>query len=80
MFGRWDDSIYYMEGDAKNKWKDLSSSNDASLIWRRNKPTPNLTRYNLTQFAITLNELTPGLKVDMMYKFVFGHLITLICF
>ncbi|XP_057524356.1 oxysterol-binding protein-related protein 2A-like isoform X2 [Amaranthus tricolor] len=62
VFGRWDDSIYYIEGDVKNKWKDLSSSNDASLIWRRNKPTPNLTRYNLTQFAITLNELTPGLK------------------
>ncbi|XP_021738127.1 oxysterol-binding protein-related protein 2B-like isoform X2 [Chenopodium quinoa] len=60
--GRWDDSIYCIEGDGKNKRKDLNSSDDASLIWRRTKPTPNLTRYNLTPFAITLNELTPGLK------------------
>ncbi|KAG2310447.1 hypothetical protein Bca52824_022004 [Brassica carinata] len=28
----------------------------------RTKPPLNVTRYNLTSFAITLNELTPGLK------------------
>lgn len=62
VFGRWDDSIYHIEGDGKTKQKDLNSSDDASLIWRRTKPPSNLTRYNLTPFAITLNELTPGLK------------------
>ncbi|XP_057518973.1 oxysterol-binding protein-related protein 2A-like isoform X1 [Amaranthus tricolor] len=62
IFGRWDDSIYYIEGDAKSKLKDLNLSNDATLVWRRTKPAPDLTRYNLTHFAITLNELTPGLK------------------
>lgn len=47
--------------------KDLSSSsNDAYLLWKSNKPPPNLTRYNLTSFAITLNELTPGLEVKKM--------------
>ncbi|KAL2901764.1 Oxysterol-binding protein-related protein 2A [Bienertia sinuspersici] len=62
VYGRWDDSIHYAEGDGNNKKKDSNSSNDTSLIWRRTKPSTNLTRYNLTSFAITLNELTPGLK------------------
>ncbi|XP_074268639.1 oxysterol-binding protein-related protein 2A isoform X2 [Silene latifolia] len=62
VFGKWDDSIYFSKGDGIKKVKDLSSSGDASLLWRRIKPTPNLTRYNLTNFAITLNELTPGLE------------------
>ncbi|XP_056686845.1 oxysterol-binding protein-related protein 2B isoform X6 [Spinacia oleracea] len=65
VFGTWDDSIYYHKGDGKNKRKDTSSSDNASLVWRRTKHTPNLTRYNLTPFAITLNELTPGLKEQL---------------
>ncbi|KAL1556280.1 Oxysterol-binding protein-related protein 2A [Salvia divinorum] len=59
VFGKWDDSMYFVSGEGTDNAKDRS---DASLLWKRNKPPPNLTRYNLTSFAITLNELTPGLK------------------
>ncbi|KAK8560843.1 hypothetical protein V6N13_026278 [Hibiscus sabdariffa] len=62
LFGKWDDSIYYINGDGSGKPKDCSPSSSATLLWKRNKPPPNLTRYNLTSFAITLNELTPGLQ------------------
>ncbi|CAJ1928387.1 unnamed protein product [Sphenostylis stenocarpa] len=61
LFGKWDDSMYYMSGNVNVKPKDFSSPN-ACLLWKRSMPSPNLTRYNLTPFAITLNELTPGLK------------------
>ncbi|KAF5800623.1 putative oxysterol-binding protein [Helianthus annuus] len=56
LFGKWDDSMYYINGV---KPKDAG---DANLLWQRTMPPANLTRYNLTSFAITLNELTPGLK------------------
>ncbi|KAK1378261.1 oxysterol-binding protein-related protein 2A [Heracleum sosnowskyi] len=59
LCGKWDDSMYYTEGDGSIKTKDFS---DASLLWKRNDTPSNLTRYNLTPFAITLNELTPGLQ------------------
>ncbi|XP_065857943.1 oxysterol-binding protein-related protein 2A isoform X2 [Euphorbia lathyris] len=59
VFGKWDDSMYYSKGDGSSKTKDC---NDATLLWKSTKPIPNLTRYNLTSFAITLNELTPGLQ------------------
>ena len=62
LFGKWDDSMYYISGDGAIKPKGLTPS-DASLLWKRTKPPINLTRYNLTSFAITLNEITPGLKV-----------------
>ncbi|KAK9698745.1 hypothetical protein RND81_08G128200 [Saponaria officinalis] len=62
VFGKWDDGIYFKKGDGTKRLKDLYLSDNTSLIWRRIKPTPNLTRYNLTNFAITLNELTPGLE------------------
>lgn len=61
LFGKWDDSMYYVNGDVSGK----PNPSDASLLWKGSKP-PNITRYNLTSFAITLNELTPGLQVDMM--------------
>lgn len=64
LCGKWDDSMYYTIGDAASKAKDFS---DASLLWKRNETPHNLTRYNLTSFAITLNELTPGLQVEMTY-------------
>ena len=64
LWGKWDDSMYYTKGDGSAKAKDFS---DASLLWKRNEIPPNLTRYNLTPFAITLNELTPGLQVEMTY-------------
>ncbi|XP_019164594.1 PREDICTED: oxysterol-binding protein-related protein 2A-like [Ipomoea nil] len=57
LFGKWDESMYYLNGEWNSKPKELS---DAS--WKSNQPPPNLTRYNMSAFAITLNELTPGLQ------------------
>ncbi|XP_040989220.1 oxysterol-binding protein-related protein 2A isoform X2 [Juglans microcarpa x Juglans regia] len=62
LFGKWNDSMYYVNNDGSGKPKDFTPSSDASLLWKRSKPPPNLTRYNLTSFAITLNELTSGLQ------------------
>ncbi|KAH0941607.1 hypothetical protein HID58_001244 [Brassica napus] len=62
VFGKWDDSLYYVAGDGVSKTKVSDPASNASLLWRRTKPPLNVTRYNLTSFAITLNELTPGLK------------------
>ncbi|XP_076914332.1 oxysterol-binding protein-related protein 2A-like [Bidens hawaiensis] len=59
LFGKWDDSMYYINGEGTSKTKDMV---DENLLWKRTLPPVNLTRYNLTSFAITLNELTPGLK------------------
>lgn len=63
LFGKWDESMYYVIGDSSGKGKGCESLSDARLLWKRSKPPEFLTRYNLTRFAITLNELTPGLKV-----------------
>uniref|UniRef100_A0A7C8YYP2 PH domain-containing protein n=1 Tax=Opuntia streptacantha TaxID=393608 RepID=A0A7C8YYP2_OPUST len=60
LFGRWDESMHYVVGDCLGKGKDALS--EAHVLWRRSKPPKFPTRYNLTRFAITLNELTPGLK------------------
>ncbi|KAL0745928.1 hypothetical protein Bca101_101555 [Brassica carinata] len=62
VFGKWDDSLYYVTGDGVSKTKVSDPASNASLLWKRTKPPLNVTRYNLTSFAITLNELTPGLK------------------
>ncbi|KAI3716740.1 hypothetical protein L1987_67838 [Smallanthus sonchifolius] len=59
LFGKWDDGMYYINGEGTSKTKDMV---DENLLWKRTLPPANLTRYNLTSFAITLNELTPGLK------------------
>ncbi|KAJ8445131.1 hypothetical protein Cgig2_029503 [Carnegiea gigantea] len=60
LFGRWDESMHYVLGDCLGKGKDALS--EAHLLWRRSKPPKFPTRYNLTRFAITLNELSPELK------------------
>ncbi|XP_031493434.1 oxysterol-binding protein-related protein 1C-like isoform X2 [Nymphaea colorata] len=60
LFGKWDESMHYVRGDCSGKSKE--SLPEAHLLWKRNKPAEYPTRYNLTRFAITLNELTPGLK------------------
>ncbi|XP_039122219.1 oxysterol-binding protein-related protein 2A-like isoform X2 [Dioscorea cayenensis subsp. rotundata] len=60
--GKWDDSMYYTEGDAMFRTNDSRSPENTSLLWRRSKPPDNPTRYNLSSFAITLNELTPELQ------------------
>lgn len=62
LFGKCDESMHYVNGDGTGKTKDVS---DESLLWKRCK-APSFTRYNMTSFAITLNELTPGLQVEMM--------------
>lgn len=56
---RWEDVIL------RGHWDDALAAEyqDGTIIvlWRRNQPPPDPTRYHLTQFAIELNELTPGL-------------------
>ncbi|KAK7316904.1 hypothetical protein RJT34_00702 [Clitoria ternatea] len=63
IFGKWDESLHYIIGGNTGKGK--GSNNVPSkpyLIWKRSPSPEHQTRYNLTQFAITLNEITPGLK------------------
>ncbi|XP_048141118.1 oxysterol-binding protein-related protein 2A isoform X4 [Rhodamnia argentea] len=57
IVGKWDEAIYYVDGEGTRKLKNYS---DASLLWKCNKRPPTPTRYNMSSFAITLNELTPG--------------------
>ncbi|XP_062020324.1 oxysterol-binding protein-related protein 1C-like [Rosa rugosa] len=61
LFGKWDESMHYVNGDCSGKGK-FESLSDARLLWKRSKPPKFPTRYNLTRFAITMNELLPGLK------------------
>ncbi|XP_074279510.1 oxysterol-binding protein-related protein 1C-like isoform X2 [Silene latifolia] len=60
LFGKWDESVHYVNGDCLGKGKQPAS--EAHLLWRRSKPAKFPTRYNLSSFAITLNELTPELE------------------
>ncbi|XP_047340957.1 oxysterol-binding protein-related protein 1C-like isoform X2 [Impatiens glandulifera] len=62
LFGKWDESMYYIIGDCSVKGKGLESLSEARLLWKRSQPPKFPTRYNFTRFAMTLNELTPGLK------------------
>ncbi|XP_024018139.1 oxysterol-binding protein-related protein 1C isoform X2 [Morus notabilis] len=62
LFGKWDESIHYVSGDCSCKGKGFESLSESHLLWKRSKPPKFSTRYNLTRFAITLNELTLGLK------------------
>ncbi|OAY75711.1 Oxysterol-binding protein-related protein 2A [Ananas comosus] len=62
LMGKWDDSMYCSIGnDVAKNWSCVSTQN-ATLLWKRSKPSANPTRYNLSSFAITVNELTPDLK------------------
>ncbi|CAA2986500.1 oxysterol-binding protein-related protein 1C-like [Olea europaea var. sylvestris] len=61
LFGKWDESMHYVNGDCLSKGK-AESLSEAHLLWKRSRPPKFPTRYNLTRFAITLNELTPELK------------------
>ena len=63
LFGKWDESMYYVHGDSSGKGKGYDSLSEAHRLWKRSKPPKFPTKYNFTRFAITLNELTPGLKV-----------------
>nr|GEX08384.1 hypothetical protein [Tanacetum cinerariifolium] len=60
LIGKWNENMHFVSEDCSGKGKDPFT--DANLLWRRCKPLKVPTRYNLTRFAFTLNELTPGLK------------------
>lgn len=60
LLGKWDEAMYYVLGDPTTKPKGYDPMTEAVLLWERDKSVTK-TRYNLTPFAISLNELTPGL-------------------
>ncbi|KAK1365687.1 Oxysterol-binding protein-related protein 1D [Heracleum sosnowskyi] len=60
LFGKWDEAMYYVLGDPTTKPKGYDPVTEAVLLWERDKSITK-TRYNLTPFAISLNEVTPGL-------------------
>ncbi|KAK4387303.1 Oxysterol-binding protein-related protein 1C [Sesamum angolense] len=64
LFGKWDESMHYVNGDCSSKGKGHESLSEAHLLWKRSKPPKFPTRYNFTRFAMTLNELIPGLKME----------------
>ncbi|XP_057421126.1 oxysterol-binding protein-related protein 1C-like isoform X2 [Lotus japonicus] len=60
IFGKWDESLHYVIGGHSGKGSNVSAK--PQLLWKRSPVPEYQTRYNLTQFATTLNEITPGLK------------------
>nr|XP_010929956.1 oxysterol-binding protein-related protein 1D [Elaeis guineensis] len=60
LMGKWDEAMYYILGDPSTKPKGYDPMSEAVLLWERDKSVTQ-TRYNLTPFAISLNELTPSL-------------------
>ncbi|KAJ0095218.1 hypothetical protein Patl1_16805 [Pistacia atlantica] len=60
LVGKWDEAMYYVLGDPTTKPKGYDPMTEAVLLWERGKSVTK-TRYNLTPFAMSLNELTPGL-------------------
>ncbi|XP_028786223.1 oxysterol-binding protein-related protein 1C-like [Neltuma alba] len=60
--GKWDESLHYVVGDNARKGKGSVVSSKPHLLWKRSEPPEHPTRYNLTQFGITLNEITPELR------------------
>ncbi|PWA78504.1 OSBP(oxysterol binding protein)-related protein 1D [Artemisia annua] len=61
LMGKWDEAMYYVLGDPTTKPKGYDPMTEAVLLWERDKSATK-TRYNLTPFAISLNEITPGLR------------------
>ncbi|KAL0694366.1 hypothetical protein Bca4012_061546 [Brassica carinata] len=60
LIGKWDEAMYYVLGDPTTKPKGYDPMTEAVLLWEREK-SPTKTRYNLSPFAISLNEITPGM-------------------
>ncbi|PHT42225.1 Oxysterol-binding protein-related protein 1A [Capsicum baccatum] len=60
--GKWDESLHYCMGDSPSEDIGQDSDSKSHLLWKRSKPPNFETKYNLTRFAITLNELSPELK------------------
>ena len=57
--------MYYVMGDISDKPKHYDPMSEAIMLWRRADLPEKQTRYGLTAFAITLNEITPGLRVSI---------------
>jgi hypothetical protein len=55
--------MYYVMGDIGEKHKSYDPMSEAVQLWQCASPAKHPTRYGLTAFATTVNELTPGLKV-----------------
>lgn len=64
LAGKWDTYMAFVPGDLSRKDQREGSDalESATLIWQRAPPTKYPMRYNLTSFAIKLNEITPGLE------------------
>jgi hypothetical protein len=62
LFGKWDEAMYYVLGDLSERHKSYDPMSDAVQLWQCADPPQKMTRYGLTAFATTLNELTPGLE------------------
>ncbi|XP_062209526.1 oxysterol-binding protein-related protein 1B-like isoform X2 [Phragmites australis] len=64
LLGKWDERMYCTTSNDASRVNCSASGliADATLLWKKNEPSANPTRYNLSSFAITLNELTPELK------------------
>lgn len=71
LMGKWDESVHCIISNDASKVNSHGphQSAGATLLWEKNEPPANPTRYNLSAFAITLNELTPELKVDMEHAY-----------
>ncbi|XP_044493941.1 oxysterol-binding protein-related protein 1D-like [Mangifera indica] len=60
LVGKWDEAMYYVLGDPTMKPRGYDPMTEAVLLWERGKSVTK-TRYNFSPFAVSLNELTPGL-------------------
>ncbi|KAK7280938.1 hypothetical protein RIF29_08517 [Crotalaria pallida] len=61
LIGKWDEAMYYVLGDPTTKPKGYDPMTEAALLWERDNYDTK-TRYNLSPFAISLNEIMPGLS------------------
>ncbi|XP_027925726.1 oxysterol-binding protein-related protein 1D isoform X1 [Vigna unguiculata] len=60
LIGKWDEAMYYVLGDPTSKPKGYDPMTEAAILWERDNSVSK-TRYNLSPFAISLNEILPGL-------------------
>jgi hypothetical protein len=64
LIGKWDEAMYYVLGDPTTKPKGYDPMTEAALLWEKDNYVPK-TRYNLSPFAISLNEIVPGLLAKL---------------
>ncbi|TKY47706.1 Oxysterol-binding protein-related protein 1D [Spatholobus suberectus] len=60
LVGKWDEAMYYVLGDPTTKPKGYDPMTEAALLWEKDNHLSK-TRYDLSPFAISLNEILPGL-------------------